>query len=191
MFCSAAAAALVTWWSGTPNALYGNRFEGAQFDTQNVAPIAFALFAVALGIAAGCLLRRTLPALAATVGGYAGLRVAVSVYLRPHYLAPLTRIFPVGVGPQLPSGSWTLSSTLVGPAGQVVSGTFDVPAACRSAIDRAAAASCFDRLGYHTVVRYHPASQYWSFQWIEAGLFLALAAALIAFAVPYTLRHDA
>ena len=68
LLISVAVTALVTWWSGTFNALNGNRFEGVQFDTQNVVPIAYALFAVALGIAAGCLLRRTLPALAVTVG---------------------------------------------------------------------------------------------------------------------------
>ena len=38
---SAIIATLVTWWSGTPNALYGNRFEGAQFDTQNIVPVAW------------------------------------------------------------------------------------------------------------------------------------------------------
>ena len=45
---SAATSALVTWWSGTPNSLRGNRFEGAQFDTQNLVPVAFALFAVGI-----------------------------------------------------------------------------------------------------------------------------------------------
>jgi hypothetical protein len=90
---SAVVSALVTWWSNTPNALDGNRFEGAQFDTQNVLPIALAIFAVALGIAAGCILRRTLPALATTVAVYVGVRLPVSVYLRPHYLKPITRSF--------------------------------------------------------------------------------------------------
>jgi hypothetical protein len=80
---SAAVSALVTWWSGPTNALYGNRFESAQFDTQNLVPLAFALFAVALGLAVGSWLRRTLPALAATVGGYAALRLAVAVYSPP------------------------------------------------------------------------------------------------------------
>ena len=73
---SAAVAGLVTWWSGTPNSLYANRFDGTQFDTQSVVPIAFALFAVALGLAAGSVLRRTLPALAATVGIYVGVRLS-------------------------------------------------------------------------------------------------------------------
>jgi len=186
---SAAVSALVTWWSGTPNALGGNRFEGVQFDTQNVVPVAFALFAVALGIAAGCLFRRTLPALAATVGIFVALRVVVAVYLRPHYLKVVTSAFPLG-GVKVPSGSWMLSRALVDPLGHAIDGKFDIPASC-SSVDRTDLTSCLDRLGFHDVVRYHPASQYWPSQWIEAALYLTLAAGLVIFALVYTLRRDA
>jgi len=31
----------------------------------------------------------------------------------------------------------------------------------------------------------------WSFQWIEAGIFVALAAVLVTFAIVWTLRRDA
>ena len=191
MALSATVAALVTWWSGTPNALYGNRFEGAQFDTQNVAPIAFALFGVSLGIATGCLFRRTLPALAATVVGYVAVRIAVSVYLRPHYMTSVSRSFPIGADATVPSGSWTLSSKIVDPAGHTVDGRLDIPQTCRSLADRGSLQSCLDRLGYRNVVTFHPAGRYWHFQWIEVGLYLTLAVVLVAFAVVHTLRHDA
>lgn len=189
---SAAVAALVTWWSGTPNSLYGNRFEGAQFDTQNVVPIAFALFAVALGLAAGALFRRTLPAIASTVGVYAGVRVLIAVYLRPHYTKALTKVFSLGAATGLPSGSWTLSEHIVDRSGRSLSGSITMPASCHSATkSRAGSIECLSRLGYRQVVSYHPAGQYWHFQWIEAGLFLVLAAALVGFALVRTLRHDA
>jgi hypothetical protein len=51
--------------------------------------------------------------------------------------------------------------------------------------------NCLGRLGFHTVVSYHPASDYWAFQWAEAGIFIALAVALLTFAIIHTLRHDA
>jgi hypothetical protein len=191
LLVSALVAALVTWWSATPNAIDGNRFQSTQFDTQNVAPIAFALFAVALGIGSGCLLRRTLPALGVTVGGYAAVRLVVAVYLRPHYLKALTASFAPGGNQQLPAGSWTLSSNLFDPGGHLVTGKFQFPLACISSVDRNGVASCLGRMGYHTVVTYQPASRYWTFQWIESGIFVALAAALIAFAIYFTLRHDA
>jgi hypothetical protein len=41
------------------------------------------------------------------------------------------------------------------------------------------------------VVRIHPASDYWRFQWTESVLFLALAAILTVVAVAVTLRRDA
>jgi len=67
---AALVSALVTWWSGTPNSLDGNRFQGAEFDTQNIVPVADALLAVAIGLAAGAWLRRVVPALALSIGVY-------------------------------------------------------------------------------------------------------------------------
>jgi len=188
---SAAVSALVTWWSGTPNALNGNRFEGAQFDSQNIVPIAFAVFAVALGIAAGCVLRRTLPALATTVAGYVGVRMLVSVYLRPHYLHAVTRLFPVTGGSPLPSGSWTLHEGLVDAAGKSADGRIPVAPSCGPILDKRGAVDCLGRLGYHQLVRFQPPSHYWPFQWIESGILVALAAGLLTVAVVYTLRRDA
>ena len=109
--------ALVTWWSGTPNALDGNRFEGAEFDTQNVVPIAFALFAVALGIAAGCGLpphasrarhdRRRLRR------GPAGRRR--STCARTTWRRSRSRSRSGRDRTPLPSGSWTMSRYIVDP----------------------------------------------------------------------------
>jgi hypothetical protein len=190
---SAAVSALVTWWSGTANALNGNRFEGAQFDTQNIAPIAFALFAVALGIAAGAVFRRVLPALAATVGIYVAVRLIVTVYVRPHYMAALTKSFPAD-RTQLPSGSWTMSQYIADPSGHSIGGgRFPIPEACNRpfANGKGGALNCLSRLGFREVVRYQPASHYWQFQWMEAGIFVVLAAAAIGFAIVYTLHRDA
>jgi hypothetical protein len=188
---SAAVSALVTWWSGTPNALYGNRFEGAEFATQNVVPIAFALFAVALGLAAGSLLRRTLPALATTIGVYGVVQVLVSVYVRPHFAGVVSKTYALAANASPPSGSWTVSQNIVDPSGHTSNGPIAVPSGCRALLDRRGPEACLGKLGYHTVVRFHPPSQYWRFQWTEAGLYLVLAAALVAFAFVHTLRHDA
>jgi hypothetical protein len=188
---SSAISALGTWWSGTPNSLDGNRFEGAQFATQNVVPVAYALFAVAFGIAAGSVLRRTLPAVAVTVGGYVVAQLLVALYARPHYERAVTLMLPAEKEPRLPSGSWTVSTDLVDQAGHVLSGPVRVPAGCADSVMRGPGPDCLDRLGYHLVVRYHPASSYWRFQWIEFGLYTAAAVALVAFALHWTARRDA
>ena len=38
-----------------------------------------------------------------------------------------------------------------------------------------------DKLGIREAITYQPASRYWPFQWIETGIFLALALALAGF----------
>ena len=48
----------------------------------------------ALGIAMGALFRRSLPAIAATVGGYVAVRLLVALYLRPSYLHATSTVAP-------------------------------------------------------------------------------------------------
>ena len=74
-----AIASLVTWWSGPRNALLQNAFQPTTFDLQGLVPVGYAVFATMLGIAAGALLRRTLPAIAVTLGGFIGLRLLIGV----------------------------------------------------------------------------------------------------------------
>jgi hypothetical protein len=182
---------LVTWWSGTPNAINGNRFQGAEFDTQNIVPVAHALFAVGLGLAAGALLRRSLAAVATTVGVYVAVRIVVTVFLRPHYAAPT--VLTTAIDPQqsaIPPGSWTLSQSIVGSTGNVVTGPIEVPRSCAEA-GRDAADRCLADSGYHGLVRFHPPSSYWRFQWTESLLYVAVAAVLTSIAVVATLRRDA
>jgi hypothetical protein len=45
--------------------------------------------------------------------------------------------------------------------------------------------------GFHTQLIYQPASRFWTFQGIEAGIFVVLAAALIALAWRLVLTRDA
>jgi hypothetical protein len=117
-----AVSALVTWWSSPANALKQQNFLPSQFDIQGIVPVGYALFAAALGIAAGTLLRRTLPALAITIGVFTFLRLVIGQDLRSHYLTAITKTsgFPPGHSPVLPKGSyWPVSQGLVGPGGKI------------------------------------------------------------------------
>ncbi|MGZ4675571.1 MAG: hypothetical protein ACXVLO_06335 [Acidimicrobiia bacterium] len=186
-----AVSTLVTWWSGTPNSLDGNRFQGAQFETQNVVPVACAVFGVALGLAVGSILRRVLPALVTTVVVYVAVRLAMGVYLRPTLLPLSVRRVPPMADAQLPKGSWSVDTALAGPHGRIYAeGRVPVPRACAVSSVRDVA-RCMGRLGYHDVVRFHPPSQYWPLQWIEFGILVALALGLATIAIVWTLRRDA
>src|ERR1700691_2921885 len=72
------AATLVTWWSGPDHALNADAFMANRFDLIDIVPIAYAIFAMALGICAGAVLRRTVPALGVMLAVFVGLRAFVA-----------------------------------------------------------------------------------------------------------------
>jgi hypothetical protein len=193
----AAMAALVSWWRAPQNAAGAPaRLATFTFDVQGVVPVAYAVFAVALGIAAGALLRRVLPAMAATFTVFTGLRFLIAEYARPHYLAPVSRSLPPFIDNAAPAGSLVLSNATLGPDGHNFTaglGIQQVPAACRGNGQQAAGQlnSCLASHGFHTQILYQPASRFWAFQGIEAGIFIVLAAVLVAVAYGMVLARDA
>ena len=61
-----ALAALITWFRQPLDVMYGrNGLDG--FDVEGLVPVAYGLFAFAVGTAAGALLRRSIPALIAAI----------------------------------------------------------------------------------------------------------------------------
>jgi disulfide bond formation protein DsbB len=182
---------LVTWWSRTPNSLFGNRFEGAEFLTQGALPVVLALFGVALGLAAGALFRRTLPAIAVTVLVYVLLGIVVAVYVRPHYGPTTTRSVTFTEQSAAPSGSWTVSLGTVDASGHFITNKLVFPSTCPPSADREQDVACLSAAGFRNVVKYHPPSQYWRFQATESALYLVLAAGLVVFAYRRTLVRDA
>ncbi len=70
----------VTWWAHPLDRVRMDQY--AFFDQRGVVPVAYAAFAIALGVACGIFLRRTLPAMAATLAGVRGRTAGVHV-LRP------------------------------------------------------------------------------------------------------------
>ena len=69
--------ALVTWWSSPDNAEQLDAFNPGRFDIMGLVPVAYSVFAVALGIAAGAVTRRVLPAMAITLAGFIAVRAVV------------------------------------------------------------------------------------------------------------------
>jgi len=189
----AALAALVSYWRFPENAI-NSRWDA--FDIQGIVPVAFALFAVALGIAVGSVIRRVLPSLAVTLAVFVALRAAIAFYVRPHYLAPITKLFPLlgNAGP--PNNGWIISSSFVNGQGHVLGDRFsfsDIPAPCRTQVigGKGLRGQCLADHGFHQLVTYQPDSRFWAFQGIEAGIFVVLALALVGFAWWWVLKRDA
>jgi hypothetical protein len=166
-------------------------FSAGLFDLHGVAFAGWTLAAFAIGALAGMLIRRVVPAIVATLVAYAGLAFAAGAFLREHYLTPL-----LTSSLNLPASAWIISQWWTkggkfafagfpsdsllnrycpaGPTG---------PVGPRGKPKGVAIAECLTPHGYTQWTSYHPASQFWPFQWIEAGWLLALSVLLIAAAV--------
>jgi hypothetical protein len=172
-----------------------NRLWPAEFGVNGIAPIGYAAFAFALGLAFGVLIRRTLPAMAATLAVFAGIQVAWPRLIRPHLITPLRSIAPI-VPSKLeelmidPSrhmfikgifnkpGAWVLSNQTIDKAGHIFTGP--ATQACLKGGIQACNASV-GRLHLRQLVTYQPASKYWELQWYETAIFVALALLLVWF----------
>jgi hypothetical protein len=132
--------AMTTWWWSPINKANPNRFSPGLFGIFGLAPVGYAVFALAVGLLAGVVLRRTLPALATTLVAFIAARVVVSFWVRPHFASPVSLVLPLntanGMGinkdpisgisvmanpPALPN-AWVSSAQLVNHTGQQPSG---------------------------------------------------------------------
>jgi hypothetical protein len=159
------------------------------FDLRGVAFPAWTLVAFAIGALAGMLIRRVVPAIAATLVAYAGLAFAAGGLLRQHYLTPL-----VTTNVNVPATAWVSSQWWTKGGKFAFAGSPPdrllqrfCPAGPPGAVGGpkgnpkdVALAQCLTSHGYTQWTSFQPASRFWPFQWIEAGWLLVLSALLIA-----------
>jgi hypothetical protein len=136
----------VTWWATPLDQAAAPGFtlmDPLVFAARGIVPMAYAAFALVLGVTVGMLVRRTLPAMAVTLAAFTVLQIAIPLLVRPHLLPPVTGTFELspenmdsfgmprdGGPPQVlvdqaipgHTGAWVLSSRLVDPSGSPVGG---------------------------------------------------------------------
>ena len=146
----------------------------------------------------GMLIRRVVPAMAATLAAWAGLALATAVYLRPHYQAPLITSNPNLTGPP----EWVISQWYTGPHGntasqstisQILQGyhpavTQIAPGHSQKLVDPV---RWLAQHGYTQWTSYQPPGRFWTFQFIEGGWLLALSLLIIAATVWLVRRRAA
>jgi ABC-type transport system involved in multi-copper enzyme maturation permease subunit len=215
---------MYTWWSSAYSEVFHGQYLPQHYMTRDVVPIGYAAFGFALGVLLGVLIRRSVPAMAATLVGYVGSLFVFSNWVRPHLGTALHQISPFQVftssssgGPGISQSDWVVSQQTINRAGTVVGqnggigsngntnfapvgagspGTFrfvgvgtcpnkfplhqNVELHSRpSATFIHAVNTCVRSFHLRNVLTYQPASHYWSFQWYEMSIFIALAVALI------------
>jgi hypothetical protein len=166
------------------------------FDLRGAAVAGWTLVAFAIGVLAGVLIRRVVPAMFATIAAWGGLAIVTWVYLRRLYESPL-----VTHTPNLTSSDWVLtqswaqggkpvSSSVIDQILQKIGATIVSPGqlgqapapGTQSAPAHAESTNPVQYLLHHGITfssSYQPASRFWSFQWIEGGWLLALSLLLM------------
>ena len=171
------------------------------FDLLGVALAAWTLTAFAIGILAGFLLRRVIPAIVATIVVWAGVAVAAGAYLRPHYTAPVvTTKADIPVQALVINQGWfrggnpasleMLNSTLARVDVRAVTPELFQPGPATPA-NLGDPGQYLIQHGYTQLTTYQPAGLFWPFQWIEGSWLLVLSLALFVTAVCLVRRRAA
>jgi hypothetical protein len=213
----------VSWWSepidGATSRGSGSlpaRLTPVAFAMRGAVPVAYALFAISLGVVLGAAIRRSVPAMAATLALYAAVQVAFPLWVRPHLAAPVRETVSISIermegigfqdfaGPMFLTlntggvGDWVLSNETVGPDGvagplpQWMHDCLPRPGDAPTRVEgRDRIGACLERLskeGYRQRLVYHRASSFWTLQWRETAVYLVMAGLLCAAAVRLTRR---
>ena len=167
------------------------RLHTAVFPETGIAAAGWALIGFALGVLAGLLWRRVVPAIATAFAVWFGLAYLAARY-RLQYLTPLTSTSLDRQPKDLPISQWWAKGGVRVSDSQVNSALSAVGAQFNSSGGKVTAApsgtgpgTSLDPVqyllqhGYTQVTSYQPDSRYWPLQWIEFGWLTALAVLLL------------
>jgi hypothetical protein len=217
---------VMTWWSGplddavlkgyTDNSPFSvPRLWPDVFGARGVVPIGMTVLALAIGVTAGLVVRRTVAAMALTLATIVAVQIVMPVLVQAHLRSPesfTTTLTPQNIrgfmmsgepdaaDPQIQvevglfkPGGWVTANDTLGPHGTVKY----LPAWAKACApdpnaDPATLEPCYTRLaaaGYRQHVEYQPADRFWSLQLRETGILVALAGLLTGFCF-WRIRRD-
>jgi hypothetical protein len=196
---------LLTWAASRYDQTLGNRFDPLSFASRNVAPLGYITFAFILGTTIGLFIRRTVPAMAATLLIVAVAQLLLPTITRPYLRPPATinvsfnqetrgnggqlsisQGEPLMIGGYAIPGSLTLTerAPLLNTAGQEVFAA-NVEDCTNAPGQSEVSERAWDELercvaskNLHFEIKAQTPDRYWPFQWTEFAGFLVLALAL-------------
>jgi len=195
-----------TWAASRVDQVGYARISPLIFGARGIVPLGYAAFAFTLGVALGLVIRRTVPAMAATLAVYVAAVAVMAQWVREH-LAPASHLMRAldrdhinglilgdagelrVIGDDQLPGAWVLNNLTVTTTGQEFTGPAD-PVQCGG---RTGPGSCIDwvsSLGLRQDITYHPAEQFWTLQLIETGVFVGLALLLAGFCFWWVRRRS-
>ncbi|WP_327226162.1 ABC transporter permease [Streptomyces platensis] len=179
VLCTTLLSAVFTWlWTPAHQLVAtGDWLAGGPFDSTGPVPVAMTLFLTACGIALGMLIKRVVPAMAATavLAVVSGVLWAERVRPRLGTLRSVSYPYDSDNGPRLPSDAVRMDDWVSTADGKLYGFGTCV---------HSDAEACRAKLGIvNRVTQYFDYGQLAGMQWRGAALLLALAAAVLAFVV--------
>jgi len=171
------------WWNQPVTPILG---PWLLFDNNGIVLVAQALFGLALGVALGALIRKTVPAMGLTMALFVAVRLALAL-LRPHYLPPEQVSWDTAGDAPHPLHVLVTDMRLVDRDGRELTST-EVAHACPQVLVVNPAdgvdslTTCYTEHGYRQALSYQPPERFWPLQGIESGIFLLLSVGLVALA---------
>jgi hypothetical protein len=216
----------VAWWCSPIDAAVsssepdGNFFSVTRLSAlllgaRGLVPAGYVLLALVIGVTAGLVVRRVVPAMAITLAAVVAVQALMPLVVQPHLLSPeryTTAITPENLRGLTISesddiedllvrvdkpGAWVTANHTVDADGKVVGQIPRAVADCSpdAGGEQTAAGpsrACFEKLaaaGYQQQVEYQPAGRYWPLQWIQTGILTGLAFLLTGFCF-WRIRRD-
>ena len=152
----AAITAVITWYRAPMDRLTGHFIQNA-YDYEGLVLTAYILCAFGFAVLAGLLIRRSIPAMITAFVPWLAIRLVVEFVFRPHFQAPLTFV--------------ESDASMAAHGGGYGLGT--IPPVTGHIGDWVLS---FSGNQSGNAYLYQPADRFWTFQSIEAGIFVALTA---------------
>jgi ABC-type transport system involved in multi-copper enzyme maturation permease subunit len=157
----AAMTAVITWYRAPMDQLTGH-FQHNSYDYEGLVLTAYILCAFGFAVLAGLLIRRSIPAMVAAFIPWLAIRLVVEFVFRPHFMTPVTG----HVGANCLTAGMSVCGYGVGFVPQSTGRIGDLVVSMNG-----------------NLVTYQPADRFWPFQFIEAGIFVALTAAALGITI--------
>jgi ABC-type transport system involved in multi-copper enzyme maturation permease subunit len=173
---------LIAAWVGILEVILINQMgSGANhwafFDQQAPMTVAATLFGMALGVAAGAVVGKSVPAMAVTLVAFVAVRIGLAQIGRPNYISPLvysvhdrTTYNPAAY----PTAWWLDQPSYYDSSGHLLSNGGPMGPGQQVAL---------------VVQHFQPGDRFWTFQGIESAILAGLAAVLIGFAIYWVTRR--
>jgi ABC-type transport system involved in multi-copper enzyme maturation permease subunit len=146
------------------------------FDQQAPVVPAATLFALALGVAFGAVIGKSVPAMAATLVAFVSVRVGIAELVRSHYIAPLVKTTHDlnAVGSQADPTAWWLGfPNYYDSTGHLLGNLLGPSTGPPS----------------YVIQSFQPGDRFWAFETMESAILCTLALLLLGFAVYWVTRR--